>query len=337
MIIYLTNLPAFYKINLFNRIAQQRKLLVVFTHESMTIRNEDFCKGERKFEFVSIAKKSEIGKILFILKLLKNADYQNLILSGWDKLIMWIAAFSSTKRKNSVAVESSLLESKVTGFVGFLKRVFLSRITIAYVCGKSQSDLMTALKFKGKQITTKGVGIFNIVPQPAYRAYSTVTNFIYVGRLSHEKNLIPLIETFNKLPELKLNIVGYGPQDSVLKSIANKNIIFHGPVDNSDLPQKYYDNEVFILNSSSEPWGLVVEEALNCGLPVIVSDKVGCAEEIIKQDVNGIIFPLSENDGLLNAVLKILDIQYYNTLRRNISLMDFNKVADEQTNCYLYP
>jgi len=308
--------------------------LVVFTHDSNIQRNADFYSGERKFEYISIADKSLIGKIKFVLNLLKKSNYQQLIIAGWDQIILWTAAIYSPRNKNGVVVESSIWESKTIGLKSYLKKLFLSRISKAYVSGKSQSDLCQALGFKGQLIVTKGVGIFNIKPQPPYKAASSVKNFIYVGRLSVEKNLQYLIETFNQFPELILNIIGFGPQESFLKSIAHPNIIFRGAVPNSELFKVYQQNDVFILPSYSEPWGMVVEEAFNNGLPVIVSDKVGCGEEIVNES-NGIIFKLAEPEGLRNAVLKILEIEYYNNMKLNISLINFEIIAEEQVNCYL--
>jgi glycosyltransferase involved in cell wall biosynthesis len=97
----------------------------------------------------------------------------------------------------------------------------------------------------------------------------------------------------------------------------------------------YSENDVLILPSLSEPWGLVVEEALNNGLPVIISEKVGCMSEIIVHDYNGIIFSLSEPDNLQKAILRMANVNYYNTLRMNISQMDFEKAAEQQVNTYL--
>lgn len=79
---------------------------------------------------------------------------------------------------------------------------------------------------------------------------------------------------------------------------------------------------------------MVVKEDFNNGLPVIVRDKVGCGEEIVNNS-NGIIFKLSEPDGLRNAILKILEIDYYNLLKENVCNMNFEDIAEEQVNCYL--
>ena len=333
-IIYITNLPAFYKVNLFNRIASNRNLLVIFTHQSSLQRNDDFYLGAREFDYITISSKTFPEKLFFILKLLLQTKYQNLIIGGWDQVILWIAAFISPKRKNALIIESSIHESITNGSKGFFKRIFLSRISKAFVSGKSNSDLVKALGFKDEIIITKGVGIFNIKKQPVFSPKEIVRNFIYVGRLSKEKNLTFLIETFNQLPELNLNIVGFGPEEAFLKSKAKDNIYFLGAIPNLELYKIYQANDVFVLPSISEPWGLVVEEALNNGLPVIVSDHVGCAEEIIN-DANGLIFKISKPESLLNAIFKMTDIDFYNSLQQNVSKMDFFKIAEEQVNCYL--
>jgi glycosyltransferase involved in cell wall biosynthesis len=333
-LIIITNLPAFYKINLFNRIARHTKMLVIFTHNNSAQRNEDFYQGIHEFQSVFISNMSLVQKNLFLIKLLYRNRNSRLILGGWDYFLFWLAAFLHNKNKNELIVESSHIESKTTGLKGFTKRLFLHNISIAYASGISQIKLLQNLNFTGKIIKTKGVGIFNIVPQPVFTKRDCVKNFIYVGRLSPEKNLKFLVQTFNTLPNLRLNIIGFGPEESVLKSIAKSNVNFYGAVVNTELHKFYQQNDVFILPSLSEPWGMVVEEALNNGLPVIVSDRIGCADEIINEN-NGLVFKLDEPNSILEAIHKIKDIEFYNSLRKNISNLDFEKQAENQVRCYL--
>lgn len=333
--IYITNLPSFYKINLFNKIAEHRNILVVFTRQNSKDRNDDFLKGERNFKYISIGKYVGIIKTIKLISILSSNSCNQLIIGGLDSIELWVAAFMGPKKKNGIVIESSIFESPTTGLKGFLKRIFFKRLSTAYVSGKAQKELALALGFKGILKVTKGVGIFNISDPPEYREKQDVKKFIYVGRLSEEKNLIRLVQTFNELPDLQLNVVGFGLQEKELKAIAKKNIVFHGAINNMDLREFYGSNDVLILPSISEPWGLVVEEALNNGLPVIVSNMVGCSSEILDQDKNGIIFDLKENNGLKNAILKITNVPYFNSLRKNVCKMDFKVIAEEQVNCYL--
>lgn len=101
-LIYITNIPSFYKVNLFNRIAKHRSILVIFTHDFSAKRNADFYKGEREFKFISIAHKSYLKKTIFILNLLNKTPYKHLIIAGWDQFVLWMAAFASPRKKTGL-------------------------------------------------------------------------------------------------------------------------------------------------------------------------------------------------------------------------------------------
>jgi len=88
------------------------------------------------------------------------------------------------------------------------------------------------------------------------------------------------------------------------------------------------------LPSISEPWGLVVEEALNNGLPVIVSSRVGCLGEVVTADV-GLSFNFDDANDLGFAIEKITNLNYYNNLRYNISKLDFDAITHGQVKSYL--
>lgn len=333
--IIITNLPAFYKVNLFNKISDNEKIFVVFTGKTQEMRNADFFKKEHiRFDYEDLTTKSFFYRIAFIFKLIVFSKYKELVLCGWDEFLQWFGNFLSAKKRNSIIVESSIFESETKGIKSTVKKIFLKNISKAYASGSSQIKLLKALGFNGEIKKTKGVGLFNRQPQPSHEKRNAVKDFLYVGRLSPEKNIEQLIEIFNNLPDLNLNIVGFGPQEGLLKSMARENVIFYGEVKNSNLPNYYKKFDVFILPSVIEPWGLVVEEALNNGMPVIVTNRVGCAEEIVKNEFNGMISDLEDNDSLLNSILKITQVDFYNSLKENISQMDFKKIEEEQIQAY---
>lgn len=328
----ITNLPAFYKIRLFNEINKKTKLLVLFTGHAADGRNSDFYNGNIEFDYINLNKGFLINCYLLI-KLLQN-NIEEIILGSWDNIYMWLPILLTPWRKYSVIVESSIHESQINGIKGRIKRIFIRHCNKAYVPGKSNEKLVQQLGFKGQIIKTKGCGIFNYINQPKYEERKKVKKFIYVGRLAEVKNLYLLINTFNELPEFTLDIVGFGPLELELKKLAKSNIIFHGAINNASLSTYYKTADVFILPSISEPWGIVVEEALNNGLPVIVSDKVGCAEELVNE-TNGFIFKSNDKESLKEAIRNISKIDYYNKLRFNISKLDFEKIEKQQVKCYL--
>lgn len=335
--IFITNIPSFYKLNLYNEISQHQSIFVLFTGDVIQERKGDFFSGEYKFDYESMSNLSLFSKLRKVHALITKVSYDELVVCGWDSIPLLFAALISPSKKNSTVIESSDLESNMAGIRGFVKRMYMKRISKVYASGKSQVRLARKMGFNGYDIAvTKGVGIFNYIKQPEFQAKDKVSKFIYVGRLSEEKNLNMLVRVFNRHSELELNIVGYGHQEMELKAIAHDNIHFLGSINNKELSGIYQKNDVFVLPSSVEPWGLVVEEALNNGLPILLSNKVGCAEEILEQGENGFSFAFDSELSLEEAINKITDIEKYNYMRKYISAMDFSIIEQNQIKCYLH-
>ena len=117
-------------------------------------------------------------------------------------------------------------------------------------------------------------------------------NLAFVGKLTRKKNVETLINyVFNLgIRNLRLNVYGDGPLSDHLKELAiNRRksapqdcppeVIFHGFQPQDELEKKMADNHVLILPSTfGETWGVVINEALSCGLSVLVSDRVGSAD-----------------------------------------------------------
>lgn len=331
--IYLTNLPSFYKIRLWNEVARRRKLLVVFYQEVADDRNKDFFRGEMRFEHLWL-RGSTVAKVRQLVHVLRSRPYDELVLGGWENLPLLAGAFLSPRRKNACVVESSLYESATGGVKGLVKKLFMRRISKVYACGKPQAALAEALNFRGRMVLTGGCGILNYVAQPPYAPRSEVRRFLYVGRLVEVKNLELLVRAFGEMPDLELTIVGFGQQEKLLKAMAGSNVRFMGAVDNEKLPDVYRAADVFVLPSIIEPWGLVVEEALNNGTPVIVSDRVGCKDDLVTKET-GLVFRHDDAASLKAAVRQMCDVAFYNRLRQGVARLDFSRSARRQVDVYL--
>jgi glycosyltransferase involved in cell wall biosynthesis len=81
---------------------------------------------------------------------------------------------------------------------------------------------------------------------------------------------------------------------------------FLGFRNQSELPKFYALCDVFVLPSTSEPWGLVVNEVMATGKPVIVSDHVGCARDLVHSGTNGFIYPAGDVDALATSLMRVL-------------------------------
>jgi glycosyltransferase involved in cell wall biosynthesis len=131
---------------------------------------------------------------------------------------------------------------------------------------------------------------------------------IYCGKLSAKKNPLLLVDTFKKTGNKKLHliIVGNGElEESVKNEIAENDRIHMLPFQNQTImPAVYRLGQIYCLPSRGpgETWGLGVNEAMACGLAVLVSDKVGCAYDLIEKGVNGYIFDSGNTNDLLQKL-----------------------------------
>jgi glycosyltransferase involved in cell wall biosynthesis len=137
-------------------------------------------------------------------------------------------------------------------------------------------------------------------------------NILYVGDFIERKGVINLIKSFEKLnmKDVGLILVGNGKEkDEYYKYIKEHNIdniFFEGFVQKEELVKYYKLADVFVLPSLNEVWGLVVNEAMACSLPVICSKVAGAGKDLIKEGINGYLFdPFNINDltDKLKAIL----------------------------------
>lgn len=335
---FITDFPAFYKIKLFNEISKQIPIFIffIFSPDQNPKRNKDFFKEQIAFGYKILGGVKLKKQISIIEQYLKQSPSSEIIIDGWDTLLAWYSALFFRMQTKSLIVESSVFECKTTGIKGWFKKFFLKFIDRVYVPGISNKKLLEKLNFKGEIVITGGVGLYNRQSHTLKKMkLNTEWVFLYVGRLSPEKNLDWIINIFNELPQFKLQIVGFGPLESYLRSIAKENIVFEGAVDNKELFHYYEKADIFVLPSKSETWGLVVEEALNVGIPVLVSNKVGCAEQVVEEGKNGCVFELNNKEDFLQKVKYLTDISNYNEMISYISTIDFGKIEKKQIQSYL--
>ncbi len=103
-----------------------------------------------------------------------------------------------------------------------------------------------------------------------------------------------------------LRIVGGGPLHQQLEQIASGKPVSLWPWQAYDqLPNVYAEASAFILPSTFEPWGLVVNEAMAAGLPLILSSNVGCVPDLLPDGRNGWVFPPDSKEALIEILNKL--------------------------------
>lgn len=138
---------------------------------------------------------------------------------------------------------------------------------------------------------------------------------LFVGKLVAKKRPSDFVQACLRIlasaqeVDLHAILVGDGPLRGELEAesrAADGRIHFAGFRNQSEVPVWYRAADVLVLPSDGrETWGLVVNEAMACGIPVIVSDAAGCAPDLIEDDRNGKIYPMGDVEALVRAILRL--------------------------------
>ena len=172
--------------------------------------------------------------------------------------------------------------------------------------GKAHVDYLRQLGFRRDRIA----GFYDVVDNDLFRDGTRTLRlqstglqpqkyFLYVGRLAAEKNVDALLQSWLRYREeggaWPLVLVGDGPEAAALKEAASASpygahVLFPGLKSSGELLPFYAFAGCFVLPSTREPWGLVVNEAMAAGLPVLVSTRCGCAPNLVMEGFNGFTF-----------------------------------------------
>lgn len=270
----------------------------------------------------NVPKWKEITAVLrFFLKY--NPDVVNV--TGYSANVSTLPVIFLAKllgKKIIMSNESTGSDERKGGLREYIKRWAVKACAGYIVFGKSSENYLLALGADKNRVLIKNAAVVDnkaileicktASGRSLYREISTRKNFIFIGRISPEKNVALLVRAFQSLRdpagEWGLIIVGNGKEDaSVLHQISQKpdHIYRYDSVGWKEVPGFFSRADCLVLPSSSEPWGLVVNEAMICGLAAIVTEACGCAEDLIRG--NGYVVKPHSEAELQNAMQKIID------------------------------
>jgi 1,2-diacylglycerol 3-alpha-glucosyltransferase len=164
--------------------------------------------------------------------------------------------------------------------------------------------------------------------------------FLASNRFIEKKNLPRLIDAYAAYvakvgaDAWSLVMLGDGPlrsklMDQVARLRLDDKVIFTGFKQYDELPIYYGLASAYIQASTSEQWGLVVNEAMASGLPVLVSDRCGCAPDLVKNGVNGFTFDPYDINGIVARMLQISGADCDPAAMGNASLEIISKWSPE--------
>jgi glycosyltransferase involved in cell wall biosynthesis len=155
---------------------------------------------------------------------------------------------------------------------------------------------------------------------------------LFVARLIGAKDPATLLAAQALLEERGraswLVLVGDGPESKTLRALVEtrrlSKVRFAGSREPRDMPEVYAAADLFVLPSLHEPWGVVVNEAMAAGLPVVLTDRVGAAADLLVDGANGRLVPPGDPARLADAVDEIVGDE---ALRRRMGAESLRIVA----------
>lgn len=330
-ILFLTNIPSPYRVNFFNELGKNCDLTVLFEKAFSTGR-DDLWKQYSFYNFTGIIMNGistgiDNALCVRVIKYLKMK---------WDKIIcanvatptgMLVLQYMKIFRipywiegdggfpKSGKGLKEKIKKYLISGAEGYFStganhdNYYLTygarkeRIYRYPFTSLSENDLKSAearVKSDKESMRKK----LNIVEDKIV---------LSVGQFIHRKAFDVLIDAASRISDVGIYIVGGEPTEEYISQVEKlklKNIHFVGFKTKAELAEYYISADVFAMPTREDIWGLVVNEALSYGLPVVSSDKCVAALEIIKDGYNGYIVPVEDSDALAEGISKVFTGDY---------------------------
>ena len=269
-------------------------------------------------------------RIIGILNAIKQFKPDVVNLTGYYDVASWSVLFYCKLNgiKTILSNESTANDHARNGIKEFIKGLIIKQFDGYFNFGTLSENYIISLGINSQRMLVKRNCVDNKALKEIYLKHIpnrtqnqealniAPNNFIFVGRLIDYKNLFLFIEAFhaaqlNSNEKWGVIILGDGELKSDLQHHVSENNIqninFQNGVSWQQVPEYLALSNVLVLPSYSEPWGLVVNEAMACGLPVIVSEKCGCAIDLVKNGENGFTFEPNNSELLIDILLKFMN------------------------------
>ncbi len=323
-LVIVTEIIAPYRIPVFNALAERPEidLHVIFLSENdPELRQWLVYKDEIRFSYQVLPSwRHRVGRHNLLLNrgvrsALNRAQPDVLLCGGYNYLASWSAAYWARGQHTPLLLwsESTAFDQRSSYlFVEFLKARFLDLCTAFVVPGQSSLKYLADFGIRRERIFTAP----NAVDVSFYSGRAEAARgdefhvrsrhslperyFLFVGRLVWGKGVFDLLEAYAKLkPALReqvgLVLLGEGSDRQKLEDRASKiesgTIRFLGFLHREQLPEIYALSDGLIFPTHSDPWGLVVNEAMACGKPIIATSVAGCTPDLVEDHWNGFVVP----------------------------------------------
>lgn len=214
--------------------------------------------------------------------------------------------------------ESSAHDEPRVWYKELIKRRLVALASSALVGGRLHAEYLQRLGMPSDHVFTGYDVVDNSHFTDAFdsRITSPKPHFLASSRFVAKKNLPLLLRAFasyrSAAGESAWNLVllGDGELRTILVALIDElklagSVEMPGFVQYDELPGYYNRASAFVHASTTEQWGLVVNEAVASGLPVIVSNRCGCAPELVQERVNGLLFDPADQSALTECFVRL--------------------------------
>jgi glycosyltransferase involved in cell wall biosynthesis len=310
----LTEIPAPYRIPLFNALAARAELTVLFLREAHPERPYRLHEEELRFAWHILPGRHVLTGRWWIvvnrgvLRELRRAGPDVVLLGGWNQPGFWLAlAWARLRHVPTILwVESTGRDRRSGRFEG-AKSALLGQAGAFLVPGRASAEYLQALGVEPSRIVVAAnavdPAIFRTAPprEPHERPV-----ILAVARLSPEKGIDVLVRAADGL-DADVVLAGSGPEEERLRGLAGPNVRFLGNVERDALPALYASADVLVVPSRSDTWGMALNEAALVGLPLVATDAVGAAHDLIEPDGNGFRVAADDVGALRTALQQLVD------------------------------
>jgi len=338
-LVILTEIIAPYRIPVFNALAARAEvdLHVIFLAETDPgLRQWQVYRDEIRFSCqVLKSYRSRLGRFNVLLTrgvsaALRARNPEAILSGGYNYPAMWQAQRWARRRGIAFLLwsESNTLDARrnIWG-VEAAKRRFIHACQSYVVPGTSaaaylqtfgiaQESIFIAPNAVDVQRFSNGAEQARQDPGLRLRLGLPRRYLLYVGRFVRAKGVFDLLTAYATLPEgtrreVGLVLAGDGEEFEELRRRSREIhpgvVVFPGFLQRNELPAFYALAEALVFPTHSDPWGLVVNEAMACGLPVIVSEVAGCVADLVRDGENGYIVGVSRPEALSQAIDHLLN------------------------------
>ncbi|MFC7131177.1 glycosyltransferase family 4 protein [Haloferax chudinovii] len=326
-----------YRLPVFDQLAKHHDVTVLFYQGEKDFREWDIELNE-KYDFdYEILKSKQIGPFVVnsgLTKYLRQTDFDLYILNDSDENILQnikISAYAKLASKPTVwwfeAISPNYKPPSENKLLKLGKRTVLTRYRQAML---NISDSVIAFSQKSSNFARElGVNEPKVVESSQHMPEEQISSatkqsdkrdvlnkskriFLYIGQIDPRKGIETLIDSYMNISngETSLIIAGSGVKSELVEKISEQESDIHylGYVNETEKARLYEHSDIFVLPTRHDPWGLVINEALHFGLPVITTQAAG-ASELVKE--NGIVIDAVEVDTLSAAMKRMIDDDNY--------------------------